>query len=181
MLRRSQMDLMLSRRRRVAGGRGRGGCVLIVNVLILPFVAVYHPMGANLRQLIVHRHIIIIGSLSMYLGLTRRSSVTFHTFSPVRSASRAMARRRGTTRPKAMARLQQLFIRCHAVRQMNQQCQDTCLLPFARISTLSYWPCWRLNVAWQQQPPPPPRWARAAHPGPQVASTGFSFSLSALC
>ena len=67
MLRRSQMDLMLSRRRRVAGGRGRGGCVLIVNVLILPFVAVYHPMGANLRQLIVHRLIIIIGSLSHVL------------------------------------------------------------------------------------------------------------------
>ena len=28
-------------------------------------------------------------------------------------------RDRGTTRPKAMSRLQQLFIRCHAVRQMN--------------------------------------------------------------
>ena len=38
---------------------------------------------------------------------------------------------------------------------------------------LSYWPCRCLNVAWQQEPPPPPLWERAAHPGPQVASTGF--------
>ena len=37
----------------------------------------------------------------------------------VQSASRAIARRRGTTRPKTMARLQQLFIRCHAVRQID--------------------------------------------------------------
>ena len=60
-----------------------------------------------------------------------------------------MARRRGTTRPKAMARLQQIFIRCHAVRQMDvpQWCQDTCLLHFARVFMLSYWPCQRLNVA----------------------------------
>ena len=59
--RRSQMDLSLSWRGRAGGGWGRGGWLLTVNLLIPPFMwAVYHPMGANLRQLIVHRHIIII-------------------------------------------------------------------------------------------------------------------------
>ena len=101
----------------------------------------------------------------------------FHPLSD--RCSRAMARRRGTTRPKAMARLQQLFIRCHAIRQMNepQWCQDTCLLLFAEVLMLSSWPCRRLNVAWQQQPPPPPLWARAAHPGPQVGFHCFLFLL----
>ena len=44
--------------------------------------------------------------------------VTFHTSSPVRSLHRDGATPRDT-RPKALARLQKLFIRCHAVRQMN--------------------------------------------------------------
>ena len=55
---------------------------------------------------------------------------------------------------------------------------------------LSYWPCQRLNVA-AAQPAPPPRLARGAHKEKEkaveaklvhrLASTAFSFSLSALC
>ena len=40
---------------------------------------------------------------------------TFLASSPSRALLAAMARRAGTTRPKAMAHLQKLFIRCHAV------------------------------------------------------------------
>ena len=48
--------------------------------------------------------------------LNRRSN-RVPSFSPPARCWRAMARRRGTTRPKATARLQQLCIRSHAVWQ----------------------------------------------------------------
>ena len=43
---------------------------------------------------------------------------TFLAFSPSRALLAAMARRAGTTRPKAMARLQQLCSRSHAAWQI---------------------------------------------------------------
>ena len=42
----------------------------------------------------------------------------FLAFSPSRALLAAMARRAGTTRPKATARLQKLFIESHAVSQI---------------------------------------------------------------
>ena len=49
---------------------------------------------------------------------------------------------------------------------------------------LSYWPCQRLNVvmlAWQQQPLLPHFWHGVLTLVHRLASTAFSFSLSALC
>ena len=67
-------------------------------------------------------------------------------FLPLRALVAAMAPRAGNTRPKAMARLEKIFIRCHAVWQVavTQRCQNTS--PFRRILMLSYQPCRRINV-----------------------------------
>ena len=65
---------------------------------------------------------------------------------PSRALLATMARRGRTTRPKATARLQKLFIKSHAVWQIavTQLCQGTS--PFRRVLMLSYQPCLRLNA-----------------------------------
>ena len=49
----------------------------------------------------------------------RDPTAPFLAFSPSRALLAAMARRGGTTRPKAMARLQKIFIRLQAACQID--------------------------------------------------------------
>ena len=73
------------------------------------------------RTPIFEARIVIYDQIWVYNSVFKTFSTecTFLTFSPSRALLAAMARRGGTTRPKATARLQQLCIRCHAVRQMR--------------------------------------------------------------
>ena len=57
-------------------------------------------------------------SFSRLLTHTTIQERPFLASSPSRALLAAMARRGRTTRPKATARLQQLFIRCNAVCQI---------------------------------------------------------------
>ena len=68
---------------------------------------------------VIYDQIWVWNSVSKTLSTETLSTITFLTFSPSHALLAAMARRGGTTRPKATARLQQLCIRCHAVRQMS--------------------------------------------------------------
>jgi hypothetical protein len=70
-------------------------------------------------RIVIYDQIWVYNSVFKTFSTETLSTGTFLTFSPSRALLAAMARRGGTTRPKATARLQQLCIRCHAVRQMS--------------------------------------------------------------